>query len=161
MKKLKIYLDTSVISHLDQQDAPEKMADTLKFWRKVESGEFDVFISPVVTEEISRCAEEKKALLQGYMNKVNMTLLERSEEIRELAKQYVKAGILTERSFDDCLHIAYACVNNCDMIVSWNFKHIVNYKTIFGVKGVNAMSGYKEMAIYTPSVLITEDETND
>jgi hypothetical protein len=28
MKKLKLYLDTSIISYLDQEDAPDKMAET-------------------------------------------------------------------------------------------------------------------------------------
>ena len=32
MRKLKVYLDTSVISHLAQEDVPEKMTDTLKLW---------------------------------------------------------------------------------------------------------------------------------
>ena len=139
MKKLKIYLDTSVISYLDQQDAPEKMADTLKFWEKLQTEEFDVFISPVVIEELKRCDTKKYSYLQEYLNKVSISSLPKNDEIESLARLYIKNGILTEKSADDCLHIAYACVHNCDMIVSWNFKHIVNYKTISGVKSVNAV----------------------
>lgn len=33
MSKLKVYLDTSVISHLLQDDVPEKMADTRQLWK--------------------------------------------------------------------------------------------------------------------------------
>ena len=160
-KKLKIYLDTSVISHLDQRDAPDKMTDTLEFWKKVQAGEFDVFISPIVIEEIKRCNAEKYSRLQTYMNEISITFLPESKEAQDLAKLYVKEKILTEKSFDDCQHIDYACVYNCDMIISWNFKHIVNYKTISGVKGVNAISGYREMAIYTPTMLISKEESND
>ena len=80
----------------------------------------------------------------------------------ELARKYLDAGILQPKSFDDCQHIAYACVYNCDMVISWNFKHIVKVKTITGVKSVNALAGYREMPIYTPTMLIeggTEDDT--
>jgi hypothetical protein len=80
----------------------------------------------------------------------------------ELADKYLAAGILRPKSFDDAQHIAYACVYNCDMIVSWNFKHMVNIKTIAGVKSVNALAGYREMPIYTPTILISggaEDDT--
>lgn len=38
--KLKIYLDTSVISYLQQEDAPEKMRDTLDLWSKIEKMSF-------------------------------------------------------------------------------------------------------------------------
>ena len=54
-----------------------------------------------------------------------------------------------------------SCVYNCDMLISWNFKHLVNYKTITGVRSVNAMAGYREMPIYTPTMLIggTDDDS--
>jgi hypothetical protein len=62
---------------------------------------------------------------------------------------------------DDSQHIAYACVYSCDMVVSWNFKHMVNLKTISGVKSVNALAGYKEMFIYPPTMLIEGGTEND
>jgi len=161
MKKLKIYLDTSIISYLDQQDAPEKMADTLKFWKKAQTDEFDVFISPVVIRELNKCDDKKLSVLKNFLNSIKFTLLEENNEIKDLAKLYVEKNILTQKSFDDCLHIAYACASNCDIIVSWNFKHIVNYKTISGVKGVNAIAGYKEMAIYTPAMFTEKEEIDD
>jgi predicted nucleic acid-binding protein len=161
MKKLKIYLDTSAISHLDQQDAPEKMADTLKFWKKAKDGEFDIFISPVDIEELERCDDEKLFRLRDYLTQVEFTLLEKNAEAEELAQLYVNSNVLTKKNIDDCRHIAYACVSNCDIIVSWNFKHIVNHKTISGVKSVNAIAGYKEMSIYTPTILISKEESDD
>lgn len=155
MKKLKIYLDTSVISHLDQQDAPEKMADTLKLWGTIEGGEYEVFLSPVVMGEIDGCLEPKLSLLLEHLQKIQYTELQKTDEVLELATKYLEAGILRQKSYDDCQHIAYACVYNCDMIISWNFKHLVNVKTISGVKSVNALAGYREMPIYTPTMLIS------
>jgi len=161
MKKLKVYLDTSVISHLDQHDAPEKMADTHLFWEKAKAGEFDIFISPVDMEELDKCNAGKLSRLREYLNDIKLTLLEENIESEELAKLYVDSNVLSAKHIDDCRHIAYACVANCDIIVSWNFKHIVNHKTISGVKSVNAIAGYKEMAIYIPTILTSTEENDD
>lgn len=75
--------------------------------------------------------------------------------------KYVDAGILSKKSLNDCRHIANACVSGCDMLVSWNFRHLVKYKTIAGVKGVNALAGYREMPIYKPSFLVEGELEND
>ena len=63
MKKLRLYFDTSVISHLDQKDAPEKMADTHRLWDMVKVGEFDVVLSSVGFDELLDCTPEKQATL--------------------------------------------------------------------------------------------------
>ena len=154
MKKLKIYLDTSVISHLIAPDVPEKEADTRRLWSEIREGRFDVFISPVVAEELERCPEPKRSLLLEYLHKIDFTVLHKNVEVAELTSQYIEAKILRGKSFDDCQHIAYACVYNCDIILSWNFKHLVNFKTISGVKAVNSLAGYREMPIYSPTMLV-------
>ena len=161
MKRLKIYLDTSVISHLDQQDAPGKMADTKIFWEHVKNGEFDVYISPIVISEVMDCKEPKRSILLAHLGEVSYTELSESDEVIELAQKYLNAGILPKKSFDDCQHIAYACVYSCDVLASWNFKHMVNIKTMTSVKGVNALSGYREMPIYTPTMLVYGGEEDD
>jgi predicted nucleic acid-binding protein len=155
MKKLKIYLDSSVISHLDAPDVPEKMADTLKLWELIKKGEFEVYISPAVTVELARCVQPKLSFMMSKLEEIEYTTLMEIAEIGQLANQYVKAGVLSTTNFVDCQHIAYACVYNCDIIVSWNFKHMVNYKTINGVKAINTLAGYKEMLIYSPTILIS------
>jgi predicted nucleic acid-binding protein len=159
---LKIYLDTSVVSHLDAPDTPEKQRDTRKLWEDIKAGEYEVFISPVVVLEMSGCKEPKLSAIFDWLRSIKFTELEETEEVLELAAQYKKAGILPPKSARDRQHIAYACVYNCDMVISWNFKHIVNVKTITGVKSVNALAGYKEMPIYSPTMLIeggTDDDT--
>lgn len=60
MRKLKVYLDTSVISHLLQEDVPEKMADTRQLWEMFKAGKYDVYLSTVTLEEIADCPEPKK-----------------------------------------------------------------------------------------------------
>jgi hypothetical protein len=66
-------------------------------------------------------------------------------------------GVLKQKNFNDCQHIATAIISGCDVIVSWNFKHIVNHKIIMGVKAVTALEGYDNLLIYAPSML-TEGE---
>ncbi|MCL2545005.1 MAG: type II toxin-antitoxin system VapC family toxin [Clostridia bacterium] len=161
MKRLRIYLDTSVISHLDAPDAMEKQEDTRKLWEAIEAGKYESYISPVVMAELDGCTEPKYSILLGWLGSVAYTVLPKTNEVLELAARYLDARILREKSFDDCQHIAYACVHNCDMLVSWNFKHLVNLKTISGVKGVNALTGYKEMPIYTPTILISGGADDD
>jgi predicted nucleic acid-binding protein len=160
MKKLKIYLDTSVISYLDQQDAPEKMAETLEFWEKAKAGEFDIIISSVTIDEINQCSEKKKKILQGYLKQVRHTIVPIEGKTICVAERFINFGILRQKSFDDCQHIAAAIVSGCDAIVSWNFKHIVNHRTIMGVKAVAALEGYSDLLIYTPPSM-SGDENND
>jgi len=163
IKKLRLYLETSAISYLDQPERGDLSTDSHRLWGKLKAGEFEAFISPVVIMEIDRCSEPKLSYLREQIRLVKFTLLEETDEVVALASRYLDAKVLKKKNIDDCLHIAYACVYNCDIIVSWNFMHIVNYRTISGVKSVNALAGYKEMMIYTPTFLVEggagEDDT--
>ena len=161
MKKHRIYLDTSVISHLDAPDRPDWQQDTRKMWEAAQAGDYEVYISPVVIGEVMGCPEPKRSVLLEYLGAIRYTELAETDDVPELANKYLDAGILRQKSFDDCQHIAYACVHNCDMLVSWNFKHLVNIKTISGVKSVNALAGYREMPIYTPTILISGGADDD
>jgi len=160
MRKLKLYLDTSTISHLDQQDAPDKMADTLKLWQEVEDGIYDIYLSYIDFDELNRCTSGKQRILDGFIARIQYTNIAYSDEIFNLANEFIKQGILRQKSFDDAQHLASAMVSDCDAIVSWNFKHMVNIKTINGVKVVAALTGYKDVAIYTPSMLIGGDNND-
>ena len=154
MRRPKIYLDTSVISYLDQRDAPDKMPDTLKLWEEIKQGFYDVYISNIAFDEISRCKEPKLSILEGYLSEIEFILATTDNEVMALAEKFVDNNILSNKSIDDCRHIACAMLYDCDIIVSWNFKHIVNFKTIKGVKLVSVMTGYDEVAIYTPTILV-------
>lgn len=67
MRKLKVYLDTSVISHLLQEDVPGKMADTQQLWKMFKAGKFDIYLSTVTLEEVSNCPEPKKSKMYDYL----------------------------------------------------------------------------------------------
>ena len=158
MRRLKLYLDTSVISHLLADDTPDKMKDSIKLWDNCINGEYEIFISDVVINEIMQCAEPKRSQMLDKMRLIEFSILPVKDEIDELADEYIKGGVLKEKNLDDCLHIAYAVVNNCDVIVSWNFKHLVNFNTIDKVRVVNTINRYKEISIISPTMLIGEGD---
>lgn len=157
MRKLRIYLESSAISHLDAPDVPDKMADTKLFWEDLQAGKYDVYISPVVVNEIERTSEPKRAFMLEQIKSLDIQLLAESEEAKALGDEYLRQGVLTPKSKDDCLHIAYAVVYNCDVIISWNFKHMVNYRVIDRVRVVNAINRYREIAICSPTMMLKEE----
>lgn len=157
MKKLKVYLDTSVISYLQQEDTPIQMNDTLDLWRRFENSDFLIYVSQITLNEIQQCPEPKRSVLYDYLSRIEYTILPIDQEILELAQKIIDMGILNPKSFDDCQHIAAAVVHNCDCILSWNFKHIVNIKTIRGVRAITNLEGYKDIDIVNPSVLLESE----
>jgi predicted nucleic acid-binding protein len=154
LKKLKVYLDTAVISHLDAPDTPDKMVDTLRLWNQIQGGEYDVVMSEVVFDELADCLEPKRSYLAAFLQQIQYERVVSNNETVVLASKFIDFGILREKSFDDCRHIAAALLNGCDIIVSWNFKHIVNAKTIRGTKVIATMEGYKDAIICSPTMLI-------
>lgn len=161
MEKLKVYLDTSVVSYLYQEDAPEKMQDTLLLWELFRKGIYEVYVSDIVFREIDRCNEEKLNILLDYLNQIEYNEVETDSSTIKLAEKFIDFGILKKKSFDDCQHIAAAIIAGCDVIISWNFKHIVNVKTVKGVKVITTLEGYKDLMIYPPSVLLEEGDVDE
>ena len=158
-RKIKVYLDTSVISYLDQQDAPEQMQETREVWERIKAGQYEVFISDVVLRELADCKEEaKRDLLIGHLAEIKYNLIAVDDDIAKLAEKIVTKGVLKKKNIDDCQHIAAAILSDCDIIVSWNFKHIVNVKTIRWIKVITTVEGYKDLLIYQPTALLNEEE---
>lgn len=155
-----VQLDTSVVSYLYQVDALEKMQNTLDLWELFKNKVYEVYTSDIVIREISGCNEEKLKILLDYLDQIDYNIIETDEDTVELAGKFIDFGILKQKSFDDCQHIAAAILAGCDIITSWNFKHIVNVKTVRGVKVITTLEGYKDLLIYPPSVLI-ECEDDD
>ena len=158
MGKLKVYLDTSIISYLDQTDAPEKMKETLRLWNLFRQKKYEVYISDIVVREMNRCTPEKLMIFRNYLQQIDYEILVTSENVVNLAEKIVNFGVLKMKSFDDCQHIAAAVLAGCDVITSWNFKHIVNIKTIRGIRVIPTAEGYKDLMICSPTALISGEE---
>ena len=150
-KKLKIYLDTSVPNaYFDQKDKARKQI-TKDFWLKLKKNQ--IFISDLVIKEISAINDEKlRNKLLGLVKKLEI-LSTADEEIMKLSKEYIKRKIVPVKYLEDAVHIAVATINHIDVLVSWNFEHIVKLKTKKEVNIVNLSLGYNELEIVEPAVL--------
>lgn len=112
----------------------------------------------MVVYEINQCSLEKREILLEYLDQIEYSIIETDEDTVELAEKFIDLGFLKQRSYDDCRHIAAAILAGCDFIISWNFKHIVNVKTIRGIKAITTYVGYKDLMIYPPSALLEEED---
>ena len=95
--------------------------------------------------------------MRDYLKQIQYESYDITKDVLDVAHQLIAMGVLTNKSFDDCQHIGAAVVNNCDCIISWNFKHIVNIKTIRGVRAITNLEGYKPIEIWSPSVLLESE----
>ncbi|HEY3874801.1 MAG TPA: PIN domain-containing protein [Candidatus Kapabacteria bacterium] len=118
----RIYIDTSVIG--GYFDA-EFEADTKLFFERIYAKEFDVYISEISTAELLPAPQAVRDLILTIPPDC-FTILDFTSEARELADHYVSEKILGHASLNDAYHIAIASINRIDVLVSWNFKHIVN-----------------------------------
>ena len=71
-----------------------------------------------------------------------------------LAENYLVAKVVGKTSIEDCRHISLATVCKADILVSWNFRHIVNVERINGYNSVNLKQGYKAIDIRTPKEVL-------
>lgn len=154
MKKIKYYLDTTIFNFVFAESDTEKKEITVKFFKDLTLTADSIYISDEVIREVSRAPEPRKSQLEGLIRDTNPFLLEIDLETEELAERYVREGIIPERYRSDALHIAVAVTNGIDVIVSWNFEHIVKLKTRVMVDGVNKLLGYREIEICSPEEVI-------
>ena len=163
MPKKKIYLDTTVISHLRHEDRPDWMADTLELWEILKRGEYDVHISDVVMIELMRCPEPKQTELLAFLDEIQYTeiAVESNEKILAIADQIKKLTVIPPKSENDRRHIAAALYSGCNIIVSWNFNHFVTQKTIDGVRQICFSNHISPIVdIYSPTILLERSGHN-
>jgi predicted nucleic acid-binding protein len=136
-RKVRLYLDTSVISALFDQRNPERRSLTQAFLK--ESSSFEVLISDVTVAEIERTPDSK---LRGKMRSVisGLAVVSSTDDVEWLAKKYVDAGAVPLAYSEDAYHIALAVLADADFLLSWNFRHIVRAKTRDAVRLVNSMN---------------------
>ncbi len=78
----------------------------------------------------------------------------RGQEIEKLARAYLAANVVTAKFVDDALHVAMASVHGIRLIVSWNFKHLVNVRREDGFNAVNLVEGWPPVRIVSPKEII-------
>ena len=159
MKKIRLYLDSTIVSALYEPGMLERMQETLMLWTDIKNGKYEVVFSEVLFEELLKCKQPKKDVLLNYLNEVTVYIdVETNTTINIIADEIIKLGILTANHRYDCLHIGSAIYAECDCIISWNFRHLVNYKTIKGVRVVTGIFNYKNIDILSPTMMINKEK---
>ena len=146
MKKQRIYLDTSVFGGYFDSEFEEF---TKPLFERILDGEFIVLLSTMIDEELEFAPERIKNLTEKLDTSYTEFLKDTNEAV-DLATEYIKEKVVGETSYADCLHIALATTNNADLLISWNFKHIVNIDRIRGYNSINIKNGYRRLEIRSP-----------
>ena len=146
MKTQRIYLDTSVIGGCFDGEF-EVWSNALI--NDIRCGLFDGVTSEVVEAEIADAPKNVQEKFIEFL-KMNPEILELNTKAFELVDTYLRYKILSKKFRNDMLHIALATIADVDILVSWNFRHIVRYDKIRQFNAVNLQQGYHSLDIYSP-----------
>ena len=162
MKKLFVYLDTSIISYLFADDTPEKRDITIEFFTKRLSS-YNVYISDVVLFELSKTKDvAKRQMLEDVIKKHNLSVLPISDiagnDISSIAEEYLQSGVIPPAKREDALHVATCTYFEFDILLSWNFRHLANLHKQMQINSINERLGYlKRLNLVTPLEVMDEN----
>ena len=146
----RIYFDTSVFGGM--YDTEFEKETTLLF-EKVALGQIICVYSNLTESELSKAPQRVKDFFQDVKNEHKEVILVTPEGFK-LAQTYIDTNVVGQTSLDDCIHIATATLSKVDVLVSWNFKHIVNVYRIRGYNSVNLRLGYATIDIRSPKEIV-------
>ena len=154
---MKIYTDTSVIGGCFDEEFKE--------WSNVLFEEFvigtkQLMLSDLTLQELEFARQEIREKVKQVPDKHCVEISINDEAIK-LAETYISEGALTNKSYNDALHIALATLNNADVLASWNFKHIVNLDRIRLYNSINFRLGYRMIEIRTPREILKTNENEN
>jgi len=145
--KLRLYLDTSVFSAYYDDRLPDRRALTEDFWKRLR--EFEVSTSELTREEVEQTLDpELRAKLEALVSGLIVHAV--TDEAKQLARSYVDAGVFSPAMFNDAVHVAAAVQTRQDVLLSWNFKHLVNRRRRARVNEVNTSLGLPTIEILAP-----------
>ncbi len=165
MKKFRLYLDTSVISFLFADDAPEKKEITKDFFDLFVLPEiYETFISQIVIQEIVSTSDDvlKNKMLEAIQHyPLKQTTLQNETRIIDLAEKYCEEKLIPKNKYADALHIAITTVNELDFLISWNYRHLANVNREQRILEFNKRQKvYCNFRIITPIELIGDEDEN-
>jgi len=151
MKVLRIYIENSVIGGYFDEEFKEH---TRKLFDKFKEGIYKPVISSHVIAELENGAPDH---VKENLKTVDYEEHIVNNEMLKLAEKYMEQKIVSENYYGDALHIAVATVIGVDVLVSWNFKHIVNLNRIKLFNSVNLREGYGILEIRSPREVIENE----
>jgi predicted nucleic acid-binding protein len=153
-RRLTLYVDTSVIGgyfDIEFAEATQSLFDNL------ENSQYNIMFSSVTEDELINAPKQVGEFLNSIPEELKMRV-ELTEEAVNLADTYIAEKVVGKTSREDCFHIALATIHKADILVSWNFKHIVNVFRIRGYNAVNLKLGYAQIDIRSPKDIINYEE---
>lgn len=145
-KRIRAYVDTSVFGGVHDEEFDEA---SLRFFENVRKGHIILLISQILLDELAPAPTVVKNLFET-LPKEFLERVEVSDEVIDLAESYIATGVLPEAAKGDAFHVAMATIAGADIIISWNFKHIVNFQRIQKFNAVNLANGYCLVDIRSP-----------
>jgi len=152
--KQRFYFDTSVFGGVFDKEFEEI---TLQLFERVKLGKIICIFSDLTETELVNAPEN----VRDYFRSLPTESTERAEvndEILTLASKYIAEKVVGQTSFDDCVHIATATICKADILVSWNFKRIVNVYRIRGYNSINLPMNYSTLEIRSPKEIIEYED---
>ncbi len=138
--------------HDREFDAPSRA-----FMDAVTKGRIIAMVGATTLAELAQAPQRVRAVLAD-LPATGVVRCGINAEVEELRDAYLDAGVLAPRWRDDATHVATATVHDADVLVSWNFRHIVNFDKIRLFNAVNIRMGYAQVAIHSPLELQYADE---
>ncbi len=152
--KQRFYFDTSVFGGIYDKEFEE---ETLQLFERVKLGKIVCMYSDLTETELLKAPDNVRAYFKSLPSE-NTEKVIVTEEIIELATKYIEEKVVGKTSFDDCLHIATATLSKADILVSWNFKHIVNVYRIRGYNSINLRMNYLPLEIRSPKEILEYED---
>ena len=152
MFKLRVYIDTSVVGGCLDEEFKEA---SVQLFDEFAKGMKTLVISDVLLFELEGAPKDVKNILKKVPYE-NIEYVPLNEESITLANAYIAEGAVAEKSLSDARHIAIATVERVDVLVSWNFKHIVNISRIHLLNAVNLKLDYPMLDIRNPKEVLCE-----
>lgn len=149
----RIYADTSVLGGCEDEEFAEHSIRLLEAFVR---GELILVLSTLTLQELATAPAGVRRRLVS-VPEAYIEVLQLDGEARELAEAYIAAGVVNAKMRADAQHIAIAAVARVDVLVSWNFKHIVNLERIHGYNSVNLRKGYPVIEIRTPREVLSDE----
>jgi predicted nucleic acid-binding protein len=131
---------------------------TVMLFDEIAAGKYEAYTSTYVVDELEKAPQEKYLKMVGLISEYNIHPLLLNLEAEQLADVYVAEGIIPKKYRTDGIHIAVAAINNLDMIISTNFRHIVKVKTMKMTAEINTKRGYPAITICSPMEVVEYEE---